>query len=62
MTDALAAWFLSRCEQGTVPWQILRDVTLAGDPPFDDWINRLREQREIKNDDCTLVSVAFEHW
>lgn len=61
MTDALAAWFLGRCEKGTVPWQSLRDVTLAKDPPFDDWIARLREQNELKNDDCTLVSVTFEH-
>jgi hypothetical protein len=61
MTDALAAWFLSRCEEGMVPLQALRDVTLKKDPPFEDWIARLRERREIKNDDCTLVSITFEH-
>jgi hypothetical protein len=61
MTDALASWFLSRCEKGVVPWQDLRDVTLAKAPAFEDWISRLRQQQEIKNDDCTLVSVSFEH-
>jgi hypothetical protein len=61
MTDALAIWFLSACEQEGVPWQILRDITLAKDPPFEQWIADLRRQHKIKNDDCTLVSVTFEH-
>jgi hypothetical protein len=61
MTDALAAWFLARCEKGAVPWLELREVTLRKVPAFEEWISRLRNQREIKNDDCTLVSVSFEH-
>lgn len=61
MTDALACWFLRRCETGVVPWQDLRDLTLARKPPFDAWITDLRKRGEIKNDDCTLISVTFEH-
>ncbi|MGI8958790.1 MAG: protein phosphatase 2C domain-containing protein [Bryobacteraceae bacterium] len=61
MTDALACWFLGRCETGFVPWQDLRDLTLARQPPFEEWISHLRNRGEIKNDDCTLISVSFEH-
>jgi len=61
MTDALACWFLSACEKGSLPWQVLRDLTLARTPSFEGWIADLRQRREIKNDDCTLVSVTFEH-
>ena len=61
MTDALACWFLTSCEQGSMPWQLLRNITLAKDPPFEAWISELRESRQIKNDDCTLVSVTLEH-
>jgi hypothetical protein len=60
MTDALAAWFLARCEKGPVPWLELGEITLRKVPAFQEWISRLRYQREIKNDDCTLVSVCFE--
>jgi hypothetical protein len=60
MTDALASWFLTNCEHGMDTLPVLRNLTLYKDPPFDDWISRLRERREIRNDDCTLVSVTFE--
>lgn len=60
MSDALACWFLTRCEAGFVPWQILTEVTLTGEPSFANWIDELRKRNEIKNDDCTLVSVTFE--
>ncbi len=61
MSDALASWFLTRCEAGEVPWQLLRDVTLAKEPSFDEWISLLRRERAIKNDDCTLIGISFEH-
>jgi hypothetical protein len=61
MSDALASWFLTRCEAGDVPWQCLRDITIAKEPPFDEWIASLRRDRAIKNDDCTLVGISFEH-
>ena len=61
MSDALALWFITCCEQGLVPAQILRDVTLAKEPGFDEWIAGLRQQRAIKNDDCTLVALSFNY-
>jgi hypothetical protein len=61
MSDALASWFLTRCEAGDVPWQALRDVTIAKQPTFEEWIFSLRRERAVKNDDCTLIGISFEH-
>lgn len=61
MSDALASWFLSRCEAGDVPWRALRDVTIAKEPSFEEWISSLRAKRAVKNDDCTLIGISFEH-
>jgi hypothetical protein len=61
MSDALASWFLTRCEGGDVPWQALRTLAIAKEPPFEEWISSLRRKRAIKNDDCTLISISFEH-
>ncbi len=60
MTDALACWFLGKHEAGSLPWQLLTEITLTRNPSFSEWITDLRQQKEIKNDDCTLVSVTFE--
>jgi Protein phosphatase 2C len=62
MTDALANWFLVECETRCVPWQTLRDITLPTDPPFGSWIEGLRRAKQIRNDDCTLLSIGFEHY
>jgi hypothetical protein len=65
MSDALASWFLTRCESGEVPWQCLWNIILAKGPSFDEWITSLRRQRAIKNDDCTLIAIssgAAEKW
>jgi hypothetical protein len=61
MSDALASWFLTCCEAGDVPWRSLRNVTIAKEPSFEDWTSSLRRKRAIKNDDCTLIGISFEH-
>lgn len=60
MTDALACWFLASCETGVIPWRLLTEVTLTQEPPFEQWLAKLRGRREIRNDDCTLLNVTFE--
>ena len=60
MTDALACWFLRQCESGSVPWQLLSDISFTENPSFSTWVADLRDRQELKNDDCTLVSVSFE--
>jgi hypothetical protein len=53
-TDALAAWFLARAEEGSRPWETLRDLT---DASFADWVSLVRRTGELRNDDVTLVHV-----
>jgi hypothetical protein len=53
-TDALAAWFLARAEEGVRPWETLRDLT---DADFADWVSLVRRTGELRNDDVTLVHV-----
>ncbi len=58
MTDALASWFLSAYESGESPWLGLGETTLQNDATFNEWISCLRQDRAIKNDDCTLIRIA----
>jgi hypothetical protein len=53
-TDALAAWFLARVEEGGRPWETLRDLSNIG---FADWITLARCTNGLRNDDVTLVHV-----
>jgi hypothetical protein len=57
MTDALAHWFLSAVEAGTRPWLPLEALFAQPDAFFTDWIGRQRADRQLRNDDTTLVSI-----
>jgi hypothetical protein len=59
MTDALAQWFLSRQENGERAWEAVRRVLSASQPEvaFAAWIEELRVQGALRNDDVTLLSV-----
>lgn len=54
-TDAFAAWFLARHEQGRRPWHVLRDLGLTVD--FDEWLAQERADGRMRNDDVTLVHL-----
>ncbi|HET9896680.1 MAG TPA: hypothetical protein VFQ44_17255 [Streptosporangiaceae bacterium] len=57
-TDALAAWFLSEVERDGRPWETLRDLDTSDAPlEFPDWIDQLRDQGGLRNDDTTLVRI-----
>jgi hypothetical protein len=57
-TDALAAWFLSEIERANRPWEALRDLDTSDAPlDFPDWIDQLRDQGSLHNDDTTLVRI-----
>jgi hypothetical protein len=53
-TDALAAWFLSRAEEGGRPWETLRDLADIG---FAQWASEARRTSGLRNDDVTLVHL-----
>jgi hypothetical protein len=62
MTDALAQWFLHRFEAGHKPWEDLDYLlqTQQPDRAFADWISDLRQDRQLRNDDVTLLGVCLE--
>lgn len=57
MSDALACWFMREAEEGRAPWKDLRDVGTNEFPPFDAWIQWLRDEQKMRNDDVTLLRV-----
>jgi len=63
MTDALSSWFLCNCEKGESPWEILKTLYKSGDDfpstyeYFPTWIEKLRIQKYLHNDDVTLLRI-----
>lgn len=59
MTDAVAAWFLRSHEAGQRPWTQFENLSGASDTfDFSRWVTQLRESRQIRNDDCTLLRLT----
>ncbi|NMO15871.1 hypothetical protein HPC49_26945 [Pyxidicoccus fallax] len=56
MTDALACWFLAEHERGRAPWAELPGSLEA----FSTFLGRLRREKVIRNDDCTLMRLSVE--
>jgi hypothetical protein len=57
MTDALARWALKEEEEGRKPWGVLRDHGTRDTKVFRAWIAALRQDRELRNDDVTLIRI-----
>ncbi|HTD76146.1 MAG TPA: hypothetical protein VK898_00820, partial [Chloroflexota bacterium] len=55
-SDAIAAWFLTRAEEGGRPW---REIEEAGEAGFASWVRRQRESGAMRNDDVTLLTVTI---
>lgn len=60
MTDALAEWFLRLYEAGEQPWRLVHDLD-SDDPHtnFAKWIEFLRVEKKLHNDDVTLVHLEI---
>lgn len=58
-TDALSQWFLKEYENGNEPWTMVDDIASSRSSAFEEWINRLRNQKQIKNDDVTLLEIRI---
>jgi hypothetical protein len=60
MTDALAQWFLLRCEQDGRPWDELAALPAGTghESAFAAWIEERRDQGGLRNDDVTLLTVG----
>ena len=57
VTDALAAWFLVETEAGRRPWRRLGYFVDRSDEDWVEWVEAMRDRREIRNDDTTAVVV-----
>lgn len=60
MTDALAKWFLGQWETGNQPAQAVEQILAAAKlEDFTAWIEQLRDTKEIRNDDVTLLAIPL---
>lgn len=60
MSDALACWFINKTLSKDKPWNIL--IEFAKDNSnnkFEKWLNLQRTEKEIKNDDTTLLIIEI---
>jgi hypothetical protein len=61
MTDALAQWFLDEVEAGRSPWlNELAEYQFETPHQFQSWIDELRDNRLIRNDDVSLLMIRVE--
>ena len=64
MTDAIAKWFLERIEKIEVnpeaenPLNTI-ELMISSEENFEKMVGQLREYKELRNDDTTIVKVSF---
>ncbi len=59
MTDALAHWYMTMLSNDMKPWEVLRDMGTSGEKQsFGEWIQEMRKQGRMRNDDITLFRVS----
>jgi len=59
MTDALASWFLQEHEKEGKPWNIICENAID-QSSFENWIDELRENKTMRNDDVTLMILNIQ--
>jgi hypothetical protein len=57
MTDAVANWFITQAAEGNRPWAALEE--LLETDRLKDYVNHLREEGSLKNDDVTIARVKL---
>lgn len=61
MSDALAYWFASENEKAGRPWEIFLGLLMDNSKNiFEEWLNEKRREKQIKNDDTTLLIIEIE--
>lgn len=61
-TDALSAWILKDIEKDGKPWKLLDSILSSkrGEMHFNRWVKRKIQDKEIKNDDVTLLLITIK--
>jgi hypothetical protein len=59
MTDALASWFFQEYEKENKPWEIIEEQ-IVDKASFENWIEQLRENKLMRNDDVTLMILTVQ--
>ena len=61
MSDALAGWCLAETEAHRSPWNELGEFLLptSSDEQFAVWVEHLRSERGLANDDVTLMAIEL---
>lgn len=60
MSDALAHWFMTAIKANKSPWNALIQFTKKSlNSSFEEWLEIKRNQKEIKNDDTTLLIIEI---
>ncbi|PZV14318.1 MAG: hypothetical protein DCF20_13035 [Pseudanabaena sp.] len=57
-TDAIACWIFKQIEANQDPWVKLDEISSLG--LFEEWLTKLRDRREIANDDTTLLCLKIQ--
>ena len=57
-SDALACWILQQHESGCQPWRTL--LPLRPGTQWEAWLKARREERAIRNDDTTLITIKID--
>jgi hypothetical protein len=58
MTDALASWFFQEYEKEGRPWEIIGENAIDNSS-FTNWVEQLRENKIMRNDDVTLMVLTI---
>jgi hypothetical protein len=61
VTDALAALILGQSKHGNKVWKhLIKMFETQNEICFENWINKLRKEKKIKNDDVTILMIKTE--
>ena len=59
-TDAISAWIFTELESGRQPLTVLLEYIEKPVPEFENWINLLRSEKVMKNDDVTILHIHIQ--
>jgi len=60
MTDAVAAWCLAAIHEHSDDWRRLLDFDAYATVEFEQWIEAMRQNGHMRNDDVTVMRVTVE--